>query len=205
MAMVLSNCMNINGSRIDPVLPQLKLFVNKPKKSDVRVLGDDKAITTSMVERLRHLISNHTPPREVQLAMAEVNAEASKHSVGKTISPECVTGHLLPTGAAEVTPHGIDEKAGYMPGFVARSLIASGVSGFAAKLDENGKALSPRWGGLTARAQGGRRKNAATVVLHAISNVGEPISEGTKPNVHVYWKIAGKDEPEQYTFHFGKS
>jgi hypothetical protein len=194
---IISNFVDAAGNRYEPAHHKLKVFSSKPKKPQVHVAGDEAAVLPNEAEHLRGILAANRKPSEIHEALAEAIAAASGRS--STISRECVTGHLLPTGAAEIMPHGISDKAEYLPGFVKRNLTASGISGFKCKLDENGKPLPPRWVGMTAKIQGGP-KDAVVGVLHSIRNVEGPMSSGIPGAAKVFWKVAGDNEPDQYTF-----
>ncbi len=131
--------------------------------------------------------------------LAKVNARASQRSV--LISPECVTGYLIPSGTAEVGPHGIGDQVPYLPGFVLRGFEKQGIVGLAPKYDEHGNPLPPRWVGMTARIEGGQSRNARFVVLHAFRNVSKPLSDGVdRKGQATFCKIVGPNEPNSYTF-----
>jgi hypothetical protein len=135
-------------------------------------------------------------------AMAEANVSAAGVSQHKTISDQCVTGFLLPTGLGEIKPHGIPNGVEYLPGFVKRQLLANSLNGFKLKLGEDGKTLPPIWRGMTFRLQG-EGKNAVVAAMHAIGNVSEPMGDAPPPGQFVFWKIA-ENEPERYTFQIQK-
>jgi len=124
VAMVISNYSDINGHLFNPLLPHLKKFESKPNEPKVQVAEERKAVCREDIADLKMMLKENRNPREIQAAMAEANASAHDRSL--TISQECVTGHLLPTGKAEVTPHGIDDRAEYLPGFVNRHYARQG-------------------------------------------------------------------------------
>jgi hypothetical protein len=204
VSMVVSNFMNINGHIFDPIKPGLKKSDSRPKEPEVKVAGDRGAVRDEDIKQLKKMLVANCPPLEVQAAIATVNGEAANRS--RTISKACITGHLLPTGAAEVMPHTVDVWGEYLPGFVKRDLAAQGIRGFNRKVDQNGNQLSPKWRGMTAtRARGPRRRQEAAVTIHAIGNVeGPPLTGGTSGyktgNSQAFWKVAGKDESDRYTF-----
>ncbi len=96
-----------------------------------------------------------------------------------------MTGYLLPSGAGEVTPHGIDDPVKYMPSFVMRDFNAMGVRGFKLKTDENGQPLPPRWVGMTMKVQDNTILN-----IHVLRNVEEHIGGGTTdPRTKLFGKL----------------
>ena len=52
IAMMISNCQDIDGNFYFPALPNLKVSSNKPKVPQVRIAGDLQAVTSSMVSEL---------------------------------------------------------------------------------------------------------------------------------------------------------
>lgn len=204
VATVISNFTDINGHVFDPLKPRLKRSDSKPKEPEVRLAGDRRAVRVEDINRLKKMLSTKCSPLEVQAALASANAEAANRS--STISEACITGHLSPTGRAEVMPHAVGVWGEYLPGFVKRDLAAQGIVGFNRKVDQNGNILSPKWRGMTStRVQGPRRSQQATATIHAIGNVeGPPMSNGRSGNKtgssNVFWKVAGEDEPDRYNF-----
>jgi hypothetical protein len=148
VAMAISNYSDLNGHLFDPLLLCLRKFESKPKQPEVRVAGDRTTVRNQDVDEPRRMIRENRSPREIEAAMAKANRSANERS--SKISRECVTGHLLPTGKAELTPHGIDERAVYLPGFVRRDYARQGISGLNLKVDEKGNPLPPQWRGMTA-------------------------------------------------------
>ncbi len=197
-AMVISNFLDLDGHFFNPPLPQLQRFETRPKRPEVWVAGDGDAVQRRERETIKDLLSDGRKPREIQSEIARINATAAERS--RLISPECVTGHLLPSGAAAVTPHGISDRVEYMPGFVRRDLAANGIVAFKCKVDEHGRALPPSWKGMTAKVQGKGHGNQVVGVIHAFGNVEEPVAAGTASNTRAFWKIVGENEPEHYTF-----
>jgi hypothetical protein len=165
------------------------------------VAGDMAAVPQREREQLRVLVSRRHSPRDVGNQLAAANATAAQRTT--SISQECVTGCLLASGKAEVTPHGIRDDVEYMPGFVVRDLEANGVAGLECKVDQQGRVLPPKWVGMTASLVGKRRGDQVVAVLHAIRNVDRPISGPEQSNHQVFWKIAD-NEPEHYHFSFEK-
>lgn len=196
--MLASNFLDLDGN-ITHLRPQLELFQRRPKQPEVLVPGDINAVQLEEKEHLKLLSKRNADPKVIRANLAEVNAKAAQRAVG--ISEECVTGHLLPSGTAEIQPHGIGDREAYLPGFVIRDLVKNGIIGFVPKYDEEGNPLPPRWVGMTARIQGARGRNATVGVIHAVRNVGKPLSDGIKRKGQAAaWKIAGPDEPRSYTF-----
>jgi len=195
VAMVISNFLDMDGNEFGP-LAKLRLFESRPKKPEVRIVGDKRDVSSTQIGHLKKLLSENKQPQDIHRAMAQVNASAHRARPASTISEECVTGHLLPSGAGEVMPHGIDDQVEYMPGFVRRHLYEAGVRGFQVRMDETGQPLPPRWVGMTMKTQ-----NNAVINLHSIRNVEEPIgSKSTNPNLKAFWKFAEANEPRHVTF-----
>jgi hypothetical protein len=189
VAMVISNFLDMDGSAY-ATLPKLRLFEIRPKIPEVRVMGDARDINSGQLSALKQLMVQNKTPRQIHLALGEVNETAAKARPQSTISVQCVTGHLLPTGAGEITPHGIDDRVEYMPNFVMRDFQANGVRGFKMKVDEDGQPLPPRWVGMTMKV----RQNAI-VNIHAIRNVKEAVGGGPKDSQRTaFWKIAKANE-----------
>jgi hypothetical protein len=196
--MSISNFMDLDGRVFEPPLPALKQFDKRPKQVGVWVAGDRNAVTPEEVERLTRMLREGRPVPEIHAALAEVNRDAAGRSV--MISPECVTGHLLASGSAAVSPHGIEDKVEYVPGFVQRELAAKGITGLKLKVGEDGKPLPPRWVAMTARIHGKRRRRQIVATLHVFRNVEELLKTGETPrNWTVFAKRAGESEPEFYS------
>lgn len=198
VAMVISNFLDMNGNEYSKGSPKLKRFEIRPKLPEVRVIGDTRDITTEQRNSLKRLLIQKKHPREIQAALAEVNASAARARDLSFISPECVTGYLLPTGDGEITPHGINDRVAYIPGFVNRHFDIGGIDGFSVRMDERGQPLPPRWVGMSMKVQ-----QNVVVNMHAIRNVKEPIGPGpTDPNQQAFWKVAGKNEAPYLTLSF---
>jgi hypothetical protein len=86
-----------------------------------------------------------------------------------TISRQCVTGHLLSNGYGKVAPRGIPDTVEYMPSFVRRQLLATGIRGYLRATDASGQALPPYWVGMRLQI----RANTF-IALHAIRNISPP-------------------------------
>ena len=201
--MLVSNFLDLDGHYTCPS-SRLKVFQRKPKKPEVRIVGDINAVQADDKERLRLLLLQNADHQVIRENLAQVNAIASQRSV--LISKECVTGYLIPSGTAEVGPHGIGNKVPYLPGFVCRDLVKQGIVGLAPKYDEHGNPLPPSWVGMTARIQGGTSKGATVGKIHAIRNVSKPLSDRVdRKGQATFWKIAGSNEPNSYTFKVSKS
>jgi hypothetical protein len=196
--MLVSNFLDLDGHITHP-RSRLEVFRRKPKQPEVRIAGDIDAVQADDIEQLKLLLRRSADRQVIRDKLAQVNARASQRSV--FISQECVTGYLIPSGAAEVGPHGIDDQVQYLPGFVLRGFEKQGIVGFEPKYDEHGNPLPPRWVGMTARIEGGQSRNALFVVLHAFRNVSKPLSDGVdRKSQAIFWKIAGPNEPHSYTF-----
>lgn len=197
-SMLISNFQDLSGRQFSSGIVDLARFEKRPKEPEVLISGDRYAVLAEERAQLKKFLITSRDPREIQRAMAEVNAAAASRSAW--ISKQCVTGHLLASGTAEVMPHGIDPQVEYVPRFVKRSLGAMGIVGFTFKPDAYGRRLPPQWKGMTANRQGKATRDQIFVGSNAFANVGEPISTGTPSNFHVFWKIAEENEPERVTF-----
>lgn len=198
-AMVISNFTDLFGRLFPRPLPsQLAISEERPKEPRAFVPGGTPVGLASELERLKSLLGSGTPPRAISNAMAEANRAAS--DLSQTISKECVTGFLLASGAGEITPHAIPEGRAYVPSFVQRQLVRSGVAGFTPKYDENGVALPPRWVGMTAKVENQRGKPWAVGWLHAMRNVAAPIGGKPDPGVQAFWKVATSSNEPPVTF-----
>lgn len=195
---LVSNFLDLDGHITQP-RSRLEVFQRKPKQPEVRIAGDTKVVQPDDINQLGLLLQRCADRQVIRENLAQVNARASQRSV--TISPECVTGYLLPSGAAEVGPHGISDQVMYLPGFVLRDFVKQGVVGFLPKYDEHGNPLPLRWVGMTAKIVGGQSRDAIVAVVHAIRNASEPLSDGlTRKGQAKFWKIAGPNEPRSVTF-----
>jgi hypothetical protein len=196
--MLVSNFLDLDGHITHPH-SRLEVFRRKPKQPEVRITGDINAVQADDIEQLALLLRRSADHQVIRENLAQVNARASQRSV--LISQECVTGYLLPSGAAEVGPHGIGGQVPYLPGFVIRHFVKAGIVGFVPKYDEHGNPLPPRWVGMTAKIEGGQSRDAIVAVVHAIGNVSNPLSDGVdRKGQAIFWKIAGPNEPHSYTF-----
>jgi len=201
--MLISNFSDLDGNIFRPSR-DLKVFQRKPKLAEVRVAGDVNAVLKEERHLLELLLQRNTDRQIIRTTLADINAKASKRTT--SISQECVTGYLLPSGALELGPHGISDQESYLPSFVIRDLVKNGIIGFEHKYDEHGKPLPPRWIGMTARIQGNPNNDATVILLHVIRNVGEPIGDGIKRKEQTtLWKIAGPNEPRSYTITFNET
>lgn len=195
---LVSNFLDLDGHITQP-RSRLEVFQRKPKQPEVRIAGDTKVVQPDDINQLGLLLQRCADRQVIRENLAQVNARASQRSV--TISPECVTGYLLPSGAAEVGPHRISDQVMYLPGFVLRDFVKQGVVGFLPKYDEHGNPLPLRWVGMTAKIVGGQSRDAIVAVVHAIRNASEPLSDGlTRKGQAKFWKIAGPNEPRSVTF-----
>lgn len=197
-ALLISNYLDEHGRVVGRRRAGLSRFEWKPKRPDVRVAGDGSAVLPEELSNLKKMLASNRPPKEIQRVMAEVNASAAGRS--EVISRECVTGHLLASGTAEITPHGINEGTEYVPSFVKRSLSTSGIEGFVPKIDALGQPLPARWKGTTAALRKTHRSSEFVAVVHAFSNVAEPFGPGPVGNGQLFWKIAEENEPRTVRF-----
>jgi hypothetical protein len=198
--MLVSNFLDLDGHMTHP-RSRLEVFRRKPKQPEVRIAGDKNAVQADEIEQLRLLLRQNADYQVIRENLAQVNARASQRSV--FISKECVTGYLIPSGAAEIGPHGIGDQVRYLPGFVRRDLKEDGIVGFAPKYDEHGNPLPPRWVGMTARIQGGQSGDAIVGVIHAFRNASEPLSDGVaRKGRAAFWKIATQDDVDAKSFTF---
>ncbi len=201
--MLVSNFLDLDG-HYTPTRSCLEVFRRKPKQPEVRIAGDVNAVQADDIEQLRLLLRQNADHQVIRESLAQVNARASKRSV--SISQECVTGYIIPSGVAEVGPHGISDQVTYLPRFVLRYYKKCGIVGFVPKFDGHGKPLPPRWVGMTARLQGDQSRNAIVGVIHAVRNVSEPLSDRVnRKGQATFWKIAGPHEPDSYTFRVNRS
>ena len=199
MAMMVSNCQDLDGNMFNPLLPELSIFETRPKEPQVLCSGDRDAVQSQEVQDLKRILIAKEQPRHIHALLAKVNRAAAQRSINQTISKQCVTGHLLPSGSAELIPHEINDQSEYMPGFVKRHLLANGVYGFNCRCDITGNPLAPKWVGMTAKVQG-RGKKAVVLTIHSIRNVEEPLSQGSPTNTGVFWKYAEANDPPFVTF-----
>jgi hypothetical protein len=198
VAMCVSNFTDLFGRHSSSMSGELEVSRERPKTPRLRALGDATAVLDAERLRLLAMLSKRVAPTQVQLAMAETNMAAASRSF--SISPECVTGFLLASGAAEITPHGIKAGVEYLPSFVKRQLSASGVTGFRRKFDDTGVPLAPQWVGMTAKVENRPGRPWAVGIMHAVRNVMEPVG-GTPPSgTAAFWKVAGENEPPTTTF-----
>jgi hypothetical protein len=203
--MVISNFIDLDGN-ISVPRSQLNVFQGRPKQPEIRIMGDNNAVLTEEKINLRKLLQENKDYQTIRNRIAQINENAAERSVTQSVSKECVTGYILPTGAAEIGPHGIDDKQTYIPGFVLSELLKQGVIGFKTKYDEKGNPLNIRWVGMTARFKDSKEKKSAVAIIHAFRNVGEPIHDGLqRRGTFSAWKVAGPNEPKSYTFTWSKS
>jgi hypothetical protein len=145
-----------------------------------------RAVDPTVADDLKKLITGNAAPKTIESAMAQANVETSRRST--TISSQCVTGHLLPSGEAEITPHGMRDDVEYMPGFVKRSLTFAGIRGFNVKYSD-GRPLPPVWVGMTARVQG-TGKAAVTATINAFRNIeAQPVTADAPPATGLVWMV----------------
>jgi len=185
--------------------PKLQIFKLPAREPTILVTGATPAVRVESRDLLMSLLRRNASPQDLREALATINATASASEAGRGVSSQCVTGYLLPTGACEFGPHGIPENVPYIPGFIIQSFLESGTIGFEQKLDESGVESPPQWVGTTARSQSNDGDPNIVLWLHAMRNVGPPISDGkTRPGRYSAWKVAGPDEPDRYTFTLNK-
>ena len=190
VAIIVSNFMDINGRVFNP-LPQLKSSEIKPRVPEVRFAGDMSSIREDDRKCLKETLIKSKKPSDVHTLLAEVNALCAQRC--KTISSECVTGHLSPTGAADVLPHGINTKVEYVPRFVKRFFRSNGIIGFVRKKDDKGNLLPPQWVQMAAKRQGKSKKTMAVLVAHEM-RTGIPVSSGTQTNDPAFWRLHGGED-----------
>jgi hypothetical protein len=196
--MVISNYLDIDGRINDHISSELKLSTARPKRPEVRVMGDIEAVYKEELEYLKNLLVSSRDAHEVHLALAQTNALAAQRT--STISHECITGVLFASGSAQVVPHGIDEQVEYFPGFVKRRLLLDGITGFRPKVDENGKPLPIRWVQMAAKLQGKRKQDMQVGYVHEIKNVEEPLYAVKLSKTRTFWKKAGENASRTITF-----
>jgi hypothetical protein len=201
--MLISNFLDLDGHITQP-RPRLDLIERKPKQPEVRVAGDVSTVQNDEKEDLKRLLRQNAGYQLVCESLAEVNAKAAQRS-NDLISRECVIGYLLPSGMAEIRPHGIGDQEPYLPAFVIADFVKNGIIGFGPKYDVHGRLLPARWVGMTAKIQGGQRKDALFAVAHVVRNVGAPIGDGVeRKDRELFWKVAGANEPKHVTFKFDR-
>lgn len=197
--MVLSNHPPNVAMQIAPRFHVTPHCERKPLQPEVWFEGDRDAATLAERGALKKMLVNGAAPLDIRNAMADVNAAAAFRSLRKTISRECVTGYLLPTGEMEIGPHGIPDDREYLPPFVRAHLLASGCV-LEAKLDARGKPLPISWRGMTASADPAR----FMAVLHAFRNIERVGGRGsTTPGMSTYVKLGSNDEPGPVKLSFG--
>jgi len=132
-----------------------------PRTPEIRVAGISGAVPAEQRQKLRGTLLQNHRTQDIHQALADLNVLASGRCAG--ISRECVTGRLLPTGAAAVMPHAIDDQAEYVPGFIRRHFAAQGVRGFIQKVGRDGKPLPPGWVQMAAKVQRDFRKTGPSL------------------------------------------
>ena len=135
-------------------------------------VGGDRSKVTRRDEAqlLRKVRDYRREPLKVQDAIAAFNADVSQRS--SSVSAASFTGHILPSGRAELKPHGIDPTREFLPNF-ALKLIDSAQIDLAPQLDENGTALPRSLVGLTATFE---PAIGAMGILAVFRNVQDPVS-----------------------------
>lgn len=145
--------------------------------ASVYVFGDTSAVTAKEKEKLLTMVQRGWSPLEIQNAVAKVNYAASKRSLSKSISPQCVTGHLNGNQRAELIPHGIPADQVYIPRYVRRDLEAEGNWPLTPMHDDQGRPLPPQWVGSrvasTSHFTLARRRDQLVRTNHAMRNVAE--------------------------------
>jgi hypothetical protein len=170
---VISNFTDTSGHLWQPLVNGLRDSRGKISGASVHVFGDTGAVTAKEKEKLLTMVQRNWRPLEIQNAMAEVNYAASKRSLSKSISPQCVTGHLLGNQRAELIPHGIPANEIYIPGYVRRDLEAEGNWPLTPTRDDQGRPLLPQWVGSTSQFTLARRGDQSVRTIHAMRNVAE--------------------------------
>lgn len=200
--MLVSNFLNFDGYFAEKST-NLEVFRRKPKNVEVNVTGDVKSVNNNEIIGLKVLTNRSNNYQIVRENIAQLNITASKRST--FISQECITGYLLPSGYAEIGPHGITDNVVYFPSFVKRYFTKMGIIGFEHKNDEFGRPLPPRWVGMTARIQNGYTADAVVAVVNAMRNVGNPINDGVeRKGTTIFYKFAEQNEPKHVTFTINK-
>lgn len=180
---LLSNSERPDGTALDRLSKQLSLEASRPKTSEIRFFGDKRAAQKidgrSLLESL-----NEDPRRDLSPQIAELN----EHAACATVSRECVVGRVFPTGQAEIRPF-VDRRPGYIPGYIRRHFLATGVAAIEPKVDESGRQLEPSWVGAAYTID-----KDHVVVMHAIANAKAPVAGPSSLRGSVFWKIAEADE-----------
>jgi hypothetical protein len=142
VAFVISNFLGLAEKTYWPRKPKLEVAMRRPKQPEVFFAGDLTGVTAAMRSRLKSLLGTKRPA-EMLDAMAAVNVEAAKGSADQTISDACLTASHSPTGQGGATIHGIPKGQEYVPGFVRRIFLKTGMIGFNLKVGQDGKREPP--------------------------------------------------------------
>jgi hypothetical protein len=196
-AICLSTVEKFNGPLSARPMRRLVRTGLKPKDPQLFVFGVRDACQKDSRDHLRSLIRGRQRDyADVMRQISAANSDAAQNS--KYVSAECVVGCLLPVGAGEVTPYGIEDGTEYMPGFVTEQLAATGITGLEVKEDEDGKPLKPRWKGMTLKSERVEGRGQLIFQVHVFGNVAKPIGGISKSDgTEVFWKIAGENEPRK--------
>jgi hypothetical protein len=189
VAMVISNFLGIAGQIWSPRKPNLEESSIRPKAVEVLIAGDSTGVSDEMKRRLKAMLNENRDPSEMHAAMAAINAEASVISRQRTISKECVTGCMLPTGHGTAICHGIPNDIEYIPGFIRRSFLSMNVIGFRLKKTEEGKTVPPGWVQMTWRTQPDKRKGIVIVAAHEIRGIDGVVTKDHSGGNDDYWKL----------------
>lgn len=185
--MLLSNFVDLDGHVVEAG-PQLRAWVRTPMKPEIRAVGTVRPDVFQRVRLVRMLQANASRgviPQLIRQAVADVNAKVAERS-GGSISPECVSGYLLRSGAVAIGGHGLPPHAACFPNWLRRDLQQGGVIGFE---PVNG-ALRIQWRKTTARIVKGSIQRT-----HEIANAGNPILDGIdRPGRAPTWTSAGSDD-----------
>ncbi len=114
-AVLVSNFESLHAPPSSTASERLSVSKRTYPKPAVLVSGVPSAVGERDRLRLRRLLIDRRPHREVYDALAEVNARASQRN--STISPACFTAHVRVTGDGGAMPHGLDESRPYLPSF----------------------------------------------------------------------------------------
>jgi len=165
--MLISNFLDLDG-KVTDTGAQLRAYIRKPNQPEVRAVGSVRPDVFERV-RLERLLqvssSRRVVPDLTRRAIAEINTSVARRS-REGVSPECVTGCILRTGAVAIGAHGIPDNAAYLPNWVRKDLERSGVTELDRTDEANG--LPIQWKGMTSKVL-----NGTTVRVHQIITAGK--------------------------------
>lgn len=190
---VFSNC--IRPGKGHPAPPGREFLMTRfsPRECRAAAFGDVKPPVTSHLKGILNSLGNTQDFESISRAVADLNDLAAKTS--NSISPACVVGYILPTGASAVTPFRIDHEMDYLPPWVRRRLIAQGTKGIVRQRKEDETECHIRWLAMTARLERASPTEVREAVLLAFDGVERFIQGDTPKNVHVFTKRKEEGDP----------